>query len=292
VERPLRRPNANLVGRGQAASEDVLYWYTDEWRYERFITTIEQLAGISWNDAERAARATLRTLGERLSAGGARQLGEDLPPHLRRWLLEDGESGEDFDVGEFLRRVAERESVDPEAAEEHARAVFIALARLVRGEEITRLAAQLPSEYKRLLSDATRRRRDPGAPEVLTVEVFAKRVARHAALETPEAHRAGEAVLETLSERITGGEADDLAEQLPEEMRPPLERGKARSGGKAQRMSLDEFIARIAEREGVGYEQALEHARAVFATLRETLTDKELSDLLSELPRGYYEALL
>jgi uncharacterized protein (DUF2267 family) len=292
VERPLRRPNAKLVGRGQAASEDVLYWYTDEWRYERFITTIEQLAGISWNDAERAARATLRTLGERLSAGRARQLGEDLPPHLRRWLLEDGESGEDFDVGEFLRRVAERESVDPEAAEEHARAVFIALARLVRGEEITRLAAQLPSEYKRLLSDATRRRRDPGAPEVLTVEVFAKRVARHAALETPEAHRAGEAVLETLSERIAGGEADDLAEQLPEEMRPPLERGKARSGGKAQRMSLDEFIARIAEREGVGYEQALEHARAVFATLRETLTDKELSDLLSELPRGYYEALL
>ena len=57
-------------------------------------------------------------------------------------------------------------------------------------------------------------------------------------------------------------------------------------------MSLDEFIARIAEREGVGYEQALEHARAVFATLRETLTHKEFSDLLSELPRGYQEALL
>jgi hypothetical protein len=30
----------------------------------------------------------------------------------------------------------------------------------------------------------------------------------------------------------------------------------------------------------------------VFATLRETLTDKEFSDLLSELPRGYYDALL
>jgi uncharacterized protein (DUF2267 family) len=278
--------------RGQAVTEDVLYWYTDEWRYERFITTIEQRAGVSWNDAERAAGATLRTLGERLSAGQARQLAEDLPMHIRRWLLQDGENAEDFDVGEFLRRVAEREGVDPETAEEHAKAVFVALARLVRGEEITRLAAQLPSEYKRLLWEAAKRSRDPGAPEIVSLEVFAKRVARRAVLRIPEAHRAGEAVLETLAERVAGGEADDLAEELPEELRPPVERGKAHTGGKAQRMSLDEFIARIAEREGVSYEEALDHARAVFATLRETLSDKEFSDLLSELPRGYYEALL
>jgi uncharacterized protein (DUF2267 family) len=57
-------------------------------------------------------------------------------------------------------------------------------------------------------------------------------------------------------------------------------------------MSLDEFIARVAERESVSWEQALEHARAVFATLRETLSDKQFSDLMSELPRGYREALL
>jgi uncharacterized protein (DUF2267 family) len=280
------------VARGQAISEEVLYWYTDEWRYERFITTIEQRAAISWNQAERAARATLLTLGERISAGQARQLAEELPPQLKRWLLEGGETAEGFDVDEFLRRVAEREDVDLETAEEHAKAVFVALARLVRGQEITRLAAQLPSEYKRLLGEAATRRRDPGAPEVVTVEVFAKRVARRAAVAIPEAHRAGETVLETLAERIAGGEVEDLAEELPRELRAPLERGRERSRGKAQRMSLDEFVARIAEREGVSYEQALEHARAVFATLRETLTDKEFSDLLAELPRGYQEALL
>jgi uncharacterized protein (DUF2267 family) len=280
------------MARGQPVSEEVLYWYTDEWRYERFITTIEQYAGISWNDAERAARATLLTLGERISHGQARQLAEDVPLQIRTWLLEDGENAEDFDIGEFVRRVAEREAVDPETAEEHARAVFVALARLVRGEEITRLAAQLPTDYKRLLWDAAKRRRDPGAPEVVTVEVFAKRVARRSALDISEANRASEAVLETLAERIAGGEADDIAEELPEGLRPPLERGKARTRGKAQKMSLDEFVARVAEREGVSYEQALDHARAVFATLRETLTDKEFSDLLSELPRGYQEALL
>jgi uncharacterized protein (DUF2267 family) len=280
------------MGRGQAVTEDLLQWYSDEWRYERFITTIEQRAGISWVDAERAARATLQTLGERISAGQARQLAEDLPLQIRRWLLDDGVEAQDFDVGEFLRRVAEREDVDPETAEHHAKAVFIALARLVRGEEIAHLAAQLPNEYKRLLYEATRHRRDPGAPEVLSAEMFVKRVARRAALGVPEAHRATEAVLETLGERIAGGEVDDLAEQLPEELRPPLQRGRARTGGKARRMSLDEFVERVAEREGVSYEQALDHARAVFAALRETLTDNEFSDLLAELPRGYYEALL
>jgi uncharacterized protein (DUF2267 family) len=286
------------MARAQPVSEAVLYWYADEWRYERFITTIEQRAGISWVDAERAAKATLETLGERISAAQARQLAEDLPPQIRRWLTperreaERGPDAQDFDVDAFLRRVAEREGVDPETAEHHAKAVFIALARLVRGQEIAQLAAQLPSDYRRLLYDAAKRRRDPGAPEVLTVEMFVRRVARRSALGLPEAHRASEVVLETLAERIAGGEADDLAEQLPEELRPPLERGKVRSGGKAQRLSLDEFIERIAEREGVSYEQALDHARAVFAALRETLTDKEFSDLLSELPRGYYEALL
>ena len=57
-------------------------------------------------------------------------------------------------------------------------------------------------------------------------------------------------------------------------------------------MSLDEFVHRIEEREGMTYEQALDHARAVFATLREVIPDKEFSDLLRQLPRAYYEALL
>jgi uncharacterized protein (DUF2267 family) len=57
-------------------------------------------------------------------------------------------------------------------------------------------------------------------------------------------------------------------------------------------MSLDDFVARIADREGVSWEEALEHARAVFTTLREALPDKEWSDMLDELPSGYQEALL
>ena len=267
--------------------------YDDVWRYERFVTTIQQRAGISWEEAERAARATLRTLGERIAWGEARDLGEELPDELRTWLLEDaGGDAEPFDAEEFIRRVAEREGVDPGAAADHARAVFVALARLVRGDEVEDLVAQLPRNYERLVGEARSRRRDPGAPEPMPVDELLRRVADRAGVDSGRAAKATEAVLETLAERIAGGQADDMADVLAAELRPPIRRGRERSGGKAQRMSLDEFVGRIADREGVSYDEALEHARAVIATLREALPPKEFSDLLAQLPRGYHEALL
>jgi uncharacterized protein (DUF2267 family) len=288
------RPGLTLsvMARDPGAMAELVYQYSDEWRYERFVTTIEQLTGLPWIRAERAARATMETLGERITGEQARMLAEDLPVELRMWLLADGEEAQRFDVKEFLRRVAEREEVDFPTAEEHVKAVFVALARLVRSDEMAKLAGQLPQEYRKLIGEARKQTRDAGAPAIVLGDVFVERVARRAALDPAEARRASEAVMETLAERIAGGEVDDLAEQLPEDLHPALERGKASSGGKAQKMSLDEFIERIADRERVSYEQALEHARAVFAALRDTVTEKEFSDILSQLQRGYQEALL
>jgi uncharacterized protein (DUF2267 family) len=263
--------------------------FDDAWRYERFITTIQQRTGISWAKAEQAARATLETLTERISSGAARDLARDLPHDVGEWLRSAAGDAEAFDAVEFVRRVAEREGVDLETAERHARAVFVALARLVRGNEIAELLAELPKDYQPLVGEAARRTRDPSAPEAIPYEVFIDRVEGRAGLDRAGAERATEAVLWTLAERLAGGEVDDLIEALPEELRPALERGKSR---KAQRLSLDEFVARVAEREGVPTEEALEHAQAVFTTLREAVPDKEFSDVLAELPRGYYEALL
>jgi len=281
------------MARAQAGTEELNFLYTEEWRYERFTTTIEQRAGISWEQAERAAGATLETLGERISADAVRELEQELPFQLSTRLdsLVD-ERAQSFDAKEFVRRAAEREGVDPETAEAHARAVFTALARLLRGEEIAKLERELSHDYPRLLGIAIRRRRDPGAHEIVGAEMFTKRVARRIGRDLGAARSVTDAVLETLAERYSGGAVDDLQGQLPEQLAAPLERGKARSCGRAQAMSLDEFVARIAERERSGYELALDHARAVFATLRETLADGELSGLLAELPRGYSEALL
>jgi uncharacterized protein (DUF2267 family) len=264
----------------------------DDWRYERFITMIEQRTGITWEQAERAAGAALQSLGERLSCEQARELAGDLPDELRTWLLSPGRDADRFDAHEFVRRVAERERVDPETAARHARAALIALARLVSGDEIAGLATALPADYEPLVGEALRRRRDPAAPEPMPLEDFLGSAASRATLDRSAAERAVEAVLETLAERIAGGQVDDLAGVLPEGLRPALERGRARSGGRPQRLTLPDFVARIAEREGTAPDEAGSHARAVFATLREALPPKELCDLLAQLPRDYDEAFL
>jgi uncharacterized protein (DUF2267 family) len=251
--------------------------------YERFITTVAQKARLSWEAAERAAVATLSTLADRLSAGEARDLAAYLPAELRAALATD-DRAEPFRVDQFLRRVAQREGIDDlQDAERHARAVLTALAREVPPGEWKDMTAELPNDFEPLLADV-----DPGPrPQMLAAEEFLASVADRAATDETGARRATEAVLETLGERVSGGEVDDLAALLAPELRPALHRGNDRSGGKATRMSLDDFVRAVAEHEGVGLDQAHEHARAVFATLREAISEKEFRDLTSELPDDY-----
>jgi uncharacterized protein (DUF2267 family) len=52
-------------------------------------------------------------------------------------------------------------------------------------------------------------------------------------------------------------------------------------------MPLEEFVRRVAEREGVTPAEAFEHARAVFATLREAVGEDEFLDVSAQLPLEY-----
>jgi uncharacterized protein (DUF2267 family) len=56
-------------------------------------------------------------------------------------------------------------------------------------------------------------------------------------------------------------------------------------------MPLESFVRRVAEREGVTPAEALVHARAVLATLREAVGDEEFLDVMSELPADYKRTL-
>jgi uncharacterized protein (DUF2267 family) len=56
-------------------------------------------------------------------------------------------------------------------------------------------------------------------------------------------------------------------------------------------MPLEEFVRRIAEREGVPVEIARDHARAVMNTVRDAVLAKEWHDISSELPRSYLQEL-
>jgi uncharacterized protein (DUF2267 family) len=257
--------------------------------YEAFLAAVERDAGTSRELAERAVRATLQTLAERLSGGEAEDVAEQLPQELRPFVR-DGNKAEPFDLAEFVRRVAEREGVPPETAKVHARAVFAALGMALTPEELHDLASQLPKDFDALVAAAVearaRMRAWAARAAKVTADEFYERVARRAEVDRDTARRTADAVLEALAYRISGGEVNDLETYLPPELHVPLEAGKAESGGRALKLSLDDFLQRVAEREGVSPADARRHAHAVLETLHE-VAQPEFHDVLSELPEDY-----
>ena len=264
--RGARRPN----GRGETLDR------------EAFIDAVATAAQLNAEGAERATRAVLQTLAERIDRGEARDLAALLPAEVAPWIATTSPA-EGFDVDEFVRRVAQREGVDEPTAYGHVRAVLDALARAVGPDELADVAAELSKDYAALL---------PRGPyvEIVPADRFLAQVAA-AAGDLDGARRATDAVLETLAERIAGGEVRDLMARLPIELHGPLQRGILRNGGRAQRMSADDFMQRIAEREGVTPAVAARHARAVLTTLREAVGDDEFFDVTVQLPPDLAAAL-
>jgi uncharacterized protein (DUF2267 family) len=243
--------------------------------YEQFLAVVEQWGGgLDRVTAERATSATLQTLADRLAQDEARGLAAGLPTEVYGFLwTTDG--AERLDVDAFLERVAEREGVDLATAELHARAVFAALRRAVDDAELEKLSATLPGGIQALLYDA---------PE-LPARAFVQRVQERTGLDPARASRAMEAVLETLGERIAAGEVADLLARLPVQLHEPLRRG-AKAFPEARRMSLDDFVERVAEREGSTPDVARRHAHAVLTTLREAVGE-EFFDVSVEFPPEY-----
>jgi uncharacterized protein (DUF2267 family) len=99
-----------------------------------------------------------------------------------------------------------------------------------------------------------------------------------------DAERATWATLQTLGERLAGGEAKDFASQLP-----PVLAAYALSGyaGIGARFSLNDFFQIVSEREGADLLQATEHARAVIEVLQEAISQGEVEDIRAQLPDEY-----
>src|ERR1700733_11046892 len=76
------------------------------------------------------------------------------------------------------------------------------------------------------------------------------------------AERAAQATLQTLAERLPRGEARHILQELPAELKPFIY-----TETDAEALDNDEFLSRVADREGTDVETALRHARAVFAAL-------------------------
>lgn len=104
-----------------------------------------------------------------------------------------------------------------------------------------------------------------------------------------EALQATRAVLETLSERIQEGQAENLAAQLPEPLEPYLTEVEG-----AESFDFQEFIDRVAERdENINAESdddladSAYHARVVVDVIQDAVTEGQLEDIKDGLPEDY-----
>ena len=109
---------------------------------------------------------------------------------------------------------------------------------------------------------------------------FLDSVQHRAGVSADEADRLTRATLTVLADRISGGEADDLAAQLPRGVKDWLVSREPQ----AERFDLEDFIRRVSERAGVDLDTATRGARAVLSTVRRAVTSGEFEDVLAQLP--------
>ncbi|MBV9452900.1 MAG: DUF2267 domain-containing protein [Rubrobacter sp.] len=105
----------------------------------------------------------------------------------------------------------------------------------------------------------------------------------HGSATSDEASCAIAVTLETLGECITSEEARNLADQLPKELKEPLQQASE----DAKVCSLEAFLRRISEKEDVDAGMATDHASAVMSVLAEAVGGGEMEAIRAQLPQGF-----
>jgi uncharacterized protein (DUF2267 family) len=239
-----------------------------------FLERVRTGAGLDSPTAARdAADAVLGALADHLGERQAEELADALPGDVGDALLDDAGPAESFDLGEFLARVADRAGVGESAVLTLSRAVFAAT-EAAAGGELADAREQLSRDFDLAF--------EAGTP--MTGNEFVAAVGRRAGLTGDDARPAAEAVLHTLGERVSRGEAEDLATYLPDALARALLAGSRRNPPDFGR---DEFLARVAGRAGGSRPDARAHAATVFDVLGEVAGERAVGDVRSQLPAAF-----
>ncbi|MEU1688983.1 DUF2267 domain-containing protein [Micromonospora sp. NPDC005707] len=114
-------------------------------------------------------------------------------------------------------------------------------------------------------------------------------VATRAKVSTDQAATLTGVTLETLADRISAGQAEDLAYQLPDRLAEHLSRPLG--GEMATSFGLDEFVRRVGDRPEVDRALAGAGVRAVLTTLCEAVTRDEFENAMAQLPEEFSQLI-
>ncbi|RKR85833.1 uncharacterized protein (DUF2267 family) [Micromonospora pisi] len=117
----------------------------------------------------------------------------------------------------------------------------------------------------------------------MNYNTFIDMVAQRADVDPETAVDLSQSTLEVLADRLTSGEAIDLAAQLPQ----PLQALMQNPPDRAERFGVSEFVDRVAGRANVDPALARNGVRAVMTTVREAVTGGEFDEVMSQLPRDF-----
>ncbi len=121
--------------------------------YGEFIKSVSERADLEREQAEKASRATLSSLAERLAGGEFTDLASQLPQELQDAVMEAESAGEGHSLSadEFVAVVARRESAGIEEARPHVKAVLTTVRDAVTQGEFDDLLSQLPDDFRELV---------------------------------------------------------------------------------------------------------------------------------------------
>lgn len=222
-----------------------------------------------------ASRAVLQALAEQVDGDPFDlfdRLASQLPGDLQTALLSGETASPPLQLDAFYQRVSDLAGVPPDQAKAYTCAVVATLQEEVVGTPLEELFALLPQEYQSLLPEQPH----PGEPGD-----FLRRVQHLGELSSrDEAETAARLTLSALGDRISGGQAADLAAALPGELRPCLEQ----AAEPAQAFGIEEFLRRIADPQQTDAHTARRQAKAVLRAVREYTPGKEIADTMAQLP--------
>lgn len=241
-------------------------------RYDDFVGAVARRAECEPHRAEAASKAVVQALAEQVGTDVMSRVAAQLPGELKERVPPvAGTRG--MTLEEFFGRVTELGGVeevgDPAAP---TRAVLATLYDAVGHEQLREAVVDLPRAYGEVL---------PEEVGPVGLDAFLARVEEYAQLVSrDEAQEVTQATLAALAERVSTGQARDIAGWLPAPLRPYLHAASEPATPFDSRV----LIRQVMDVRHLDTASAERQVRAVLAAVREQVSEKELSDTLQQLP--------